>query len=206
MSNCLVEIEVPTLIIEIEEKLNSIVEVQNDVLIIEIVEECNQIVEIITPGTSDLDITIEEKKICIIEVVKKELIIEFVEQVVINNPAGDVGETLQKDYVANSQINANRVVALRPDGEIEHADKDNVDHQCNVLGIAKNSGAIGAVVTVVKFGTVTGASIGTIAQDFFLGNNGNLTLVAPTSGIFQHIGEQVTATEFNVNLGEQIIR
>lgn len=142
----------------------------------------------------------------IVEITKKELEISIVQQLVVNNSPGVLTETLEKQYVANSIINVNRVVALRSDGQIEHADKDTVLHQCNVIGVAKNSSAIGGLVNVVFSGIVTGASIGAIAQDFFLGNNGNLTSVAPTTGIFQHIGEQVTASEFNVNMGEQIIR
>lgn len=124
---------------------------------------------------------------------------------IINNesPGADI-ETITEEFEAASQININRALVLLPDGRVAHADKDNQAHNLDVIGVSKTSGATGQLVTVVKYGKLTGASFGAISENFFLGNNGQLTSVAPTEGNWLYIGIQEAASEFFVNIGESI--
>lgn len=149
-----------------------------------------------------------EKKVLAVDMPMPETIqIDFPAQVIINNN-GDPSPSIEaviEEYEAASQVNINRVVVLRPDGRIEHADKDTLNHNLDVIGVSKTSGAIGQLITVVKFGRLTGASFGAVSDNFFLGNNGQLTSVAPVSGNWLNIGIQETPNEFFVNIGESIL-
>lgn len=150
-----------------------------------------------------------EKEVLNIEFpIKEPIQVDFPAHItIINNgddPTPPSVEAIIEDYEAGSNININRVIALRPDGLIVHADKDNLPDDWVVIGVSKTSGAAGQQVQVVRFGKLTGASLGAIAENLFLGNNGGLTSVAPVTGNWLMIGIQETASEFFVNIGQQV--
>ncbi len=157
---------------------------------------------------SDPQFIIEvEKKVLVVEIQPKEILgVDVPQRVVINKeflpPAS--GESIIEDYEAASNINVNRAVVLLSDGRIAHADKDTPSHNLDVIGVSKTSGVTGQLVSVVKYGKLTGASFGAIAENFFLGNTGQLLSVAPSSGNWLYIGIQETASEFFVSIGESI--
>ena len=184
-----------TILIEIESEVLAFDMPIQDVVLIEV-------------SNNNLQLEIVDCKILEVELPTKDIIqIDFPAQVIINN-TGDPSPSIQaviEEYEAASQVNINRVVALRPDGRIEHADKDTLNHNLDVIGVSKTSGAMGQLITVVKFGRLTGASFGAVSENFFLGNNGQLTSVAPVSGNWLNIGIQETLNEFFVNIGESIL-
>lgn len=159
--------------------------------------------------SSDSTIIIEvEKKVLAVDMPMQTTIqIDFPERITINNsndPSPSI-EAVIEEYEAANSINVNRAVALLPDGRIVHADKDTPMHNLDVIGVSKTSGAVGQLVTVVKFGKLTGASFGPVSSNFFLGNNGQLLSSAPTNGNWLSIGIQETLSEFFVNIGESIV-
>ena len=138
--------------------------------------------------------------------VESPIQVDFPCSVTINNYGDTTPSIISiiKSFQAGAPINTNRVVALRPDGRIVHADKDVNDHNLDVIGMSRQSGAIGQIVEVVKFGTVPGASFGPVSTNFFLGNNGLVLSSAPLTGNWLNIGIQEKVDEFFVNIRESV--
>ena len=203
------EVLEPTLVIDIEESVTSLVEVECPTTHISIEECTNNIIEIETGdggGLGDVEVSIVETPTCIIEIEERILSVEFIESVVINEaPGGGDVEAICGSAVGATTVAVNRVVALLPDGRIEHADKDNPDHHCATLGVSKQSGAIGSLVNFVKFGKLSGAAFGSIGETFFLGNDGFLLSTAPTSGAWIEIGTQETANTIHIDIQQPVI-
>lgn len=213
MSNndCIVkEVVEPSLVIDIEESLTSLVEIECPESIIEIEECCTRLIEIETGeagGIGDVEVTVEENTTCIIEIEQKVLSIEFIESVIINE--GDGGgdtDNVICELVAGETITVNHVVAVAPDGTAVIADKDDPATYCNVIGISRQSAAIGSLVQIVKFGKLSGAAIGSIGENFFLGNNGQITSTIPTTGAWMPLGQQLTPFDLMVKIEDPIIR
>lgn len=134
--------------------------------------------------------------------------VKFVQALTINNPdptppATDTPTVLCRLELADS-VNINRALALLPDGRVIHADKDTPAHCGQVVGFSHQSGVTGEVIDVVKFGVLTGASLGAIGTDFVLGNNGQLITVQPASGFMLHVGVQLSGNDFLVKIDEPI--
>lgn len=128
-------------------------------------------------------------------------------QLTINkNFAGGNNESIVCELEAATAINVNRVVVIRSDGRIEHADKDTITHGLDVIGMSRQSAAIGQLVEVVKFGKLSGAGFGTPGDNFWLGNDGVLLSSPPTSGFWLFMGTQMTGSEFLVRIGEPKVR
>ena len=99
----------------------------------------------------------------------------------------------------------NRAVVVDSNGQLLLADKDIADRRLQLVGVTKQSGTIGQLVEVVKFGTLTGASLGAVSDRLFLGNNGNLLSIAPTTGAWVEVGKQTGASEFHVDIQQSVI-
>jgi len=141
-------------------------------------------------------------------VIEEEIIrVVFFDQIVINNlgVSEEAKSIVNKFEVGPTTVNVNRVVVLRSDGKIEHADKDTTVDANDIFGVSRQSGPTGQLIDIVEFGKLTGAAIGSIGDNFFLGNNGLLISTAPTSGIWMFIGTQTAASELTINLGEPIL-
>lgn len=115
-------------------------------------------------------------------------------------------ESIIVTYEAASPININRVVALLPSGQIQHADKDDpMADQLDIIGISKTSGSAGDNVQIITYGKLYGAAFGAVSDNLFLGNNGLMTNVAPDIGIWINIGIQMESSVFFINIGEPIL-
>jgi hypothetical protein len=145
-----------------------------------------------------------------LEVQNEVVELEIIEQLIINNPDIDPPtedtDAVVCSFEADSQINVNRAVVLLPNGRIEHADKDTTADACDIIGVSRQSGAAGQFVDVVKFGKLTGAALGGIGNNYFLGNNGLLVTTPPATGIWLQLGVQMENTVLFVKLSEPIIR
>jgi len=141
----------------------------------------------------------------LIELTEKFLEVVFPCQLTINKTfTGGDTEAIICEIEAATAINVNRVLVIRTDGKVEHADKDTISHGLDIIGMSKQSVTIGQLVQIVKFGKLTGASIGTPGDNFWLGNNGNLISALPLTGNSIAIGKQMTASEFLVRIGEPL--
>lgn len=161
---------------------------------------------VIIEKKTNLVVELPPKDILTVEIPPKNpLVVELLNRVTINRyeTEGDV-DAFVEVYEAGEFVNVNRAVVLRPDGRIQHADKDDDDFFGDVVGITRQSGAIGAEVEVVTFGKLNGAVFAGVAENLFLGNNGLLTSTAPASGIWQSMGFQSGPSEFFVTVGEPI--
>jgi hypothetical protein len=209
MSDCdqaYVEIESPIYQVLIPDETALHIETQNDIYQVIIEESLNCLVEIGTIANQN-EIIISEEQVSLVEIQEQTLEIVFPCSITINQTGtGGDGEAVISTYEAASQINVNRAVAIRSDGRIEHADKDNPANELDVIGISRQSGAIGSLIEVVEFGKLSGASFGAVGDNFFLGNNGQLVNTAPATGTWLNVGTQTSASEFLVKIGESIIR
>lgn len=144
----------------------------------------------------------------LVEVEKETLVIEFPDTVVIQEGTGNSenSESIICSHEAGEQINVNRAVSIGTDGRIYHADKDDDELVCDIVGVTRQSGSIGSQVEIIKFGKLMGATFGPIGANLYLGNVGQLTETPPTSGMWLYVGTQVGATEFFVKIGEPIRR
>jgi hypothetical protein len=145
-----------------------------------------------------------------ISIAEQVVELEIIEQLIINNPDIDPptedSDAIVCELEADSQININRVVELLPNGRIQHADKDTTTDACDIIGWSKESGAAGQMVKVVKLGILTGGAYGPIGNNYFLGNNGQVTNTAPTTGIWVNVGLQLKDTIIYVKIDEPIQR
>ena len=143
----------------------------------------------------------------LVELTEQFLEVVFPCQLTVNKifQGGD-NETVLCELEAGAAINVNRVVVIRPDSTVVHADKDIIANGLDVMGVAKQSVAIGQLVQIVKFGKLTGAGLATPGDNFWLGNNGVLVTAPPTTGTWLFIGTQMTGSEILIRIGEPKIR
>lgn len=106
--------------------------------------------------------------------------------------------------IAGEVISADKVVILSG-GKLYHADPTNIAHAGKVVGIASQSGAMGAPIMYQQAGEVPG---GSYTQDsfYFLGLNGALSTTQNASGaVFsQLIGYAKTTSVFVVQMGQPV--
>lgn len=120
--------------------------------------------------------------------------------------SADTAEAIVGDFIAGDSVLANKVVYLKTDGTVEHADKDASIDFNDVLGVANNSAIIGNPVEVTLFGKVSNAAIGSIGSTYWLGNTGDLISTAPLVGVIQHIARQTKTKEIFVEKHRPIKR
>jgi hypothetical protein len=117
----------------------------------------------------------------------------------IQGPAGAIVPN-QFTINADAAMVSNKVVAATLTG-CEYADNSAF---CQVLGFTKSSAQSGALVMVTADGEMTGFTGLTQGQPIYLGSNGNITQVIPTSGFVQQLGLATSATSINIRLSVPI--
>jgi hypothetical protein len=117
-----------------------------------------------------------------------------------------VAALLQQDLTLGETVSAYRMVYADLDGKIYAASSDDVLTAQAVRGITTQAGDEDDAVNVVLTGEVTnGGWAWTGNQDLFLGVDGIVTNVPPTSGFSLRVGYSVTATKMVVDIGGVII-
>jgi hypothetical protein len=124
----------------------------------------------------------------------------------INQCLDEIDGSVKETYEAGASISTFRVVYMKSDGTIEHADKDASIDFNDVLGFTTNNAIAGEDVEVILFGKLAGAALGSISDTYWLGNNGQVVTTAPTSGIVLHVGTQTAASDVTVKIGKPLKR
>lgn len=208
MNDCIITtVKEPELIIQVLQQQSSVVKVQQKTPIIR-AEACNGTV--LQTERENPVMQVAQRNAVILQVEKKTALIQFPECIEINNtpqlpPAQQTGSVINQ-YEAGDQVNVNRAVVLQPDGRIVHADYALMADGLDIIGVSHQSGATGALVEVVEFGKLTGANLGAIGDNFYLGANGVLTTAPVSSGWWIFIGTQLRNGEIFVNISEPIRR
>lgn len=114
--------------------------------------------------------------------------------------AANITKSLQCGEIIGGQ----KVVYL-DEGKIYIASNDNPDCRGKVIGVTSQAGVQEEFINVVTFGEVNGFSE-LENEQYYLGLNGAITKVIPTTGFYQPIGNGMSANKFNVNIGNFITR
>jgi hypothetical protein len=122
-------------------------------------------------------------------------------------PPGPAGAQTRDDLVVSESVPAYRAVAGDGLGTLSLASNTNAAHRDCVLGVTETAAIAGDAVRMRWSGTISFAGWSWTPQTpIFVGNNGQLTQVAPASpALFsQVIAVALTATSIEVRLREPI--
>lgn len=132
-------------------------------------------------------------------------------QVYVVNPSSGGGGTedmsqIKVKKLAAEVISALKVVTLNGVGQVVIADQQNNSLR-EAIGIALNAGGVGAEITILQFGTIVDPFF-TFAdkKKIFLGLNGTLTDVIPTSGWAVPIGYMAAPSTLMIDIDTPIFR
>ena len=127
-------------------------------------------------------------------------------EVVIAGEGGWSTATTTFDVVAAVAIGGHRIVAADSTGKGIYADKDVLSTLQHILGISVGAAAQGDSVTILPNGIMSEPSWTlNMGLPVFLGNTGQLTQVAPTSGSILQVGVAVAATRLYVDIKIPIV-
>lgn len=174
---------------------------------VRIVNDCGTVIRV--PSEPTIRLRAGETESRAVKIILEKNRIRFHKQTIINNtfePGAVPPAAVICQMEAGQAINVNRAVRIRSDGRIEHAESSDPESACDVVGISRQSGAIGQLVEVVKFGKLSGAAFASPGINLFLGSNGQLQTSPPVTGAWLSMGVQLSATEFFVNVQEAIER
>lgn len=108
-------------------------------------------------------------------------------------------------HTAGTDLSGHRAVVVDA-AAVFYADKDNIAHLANVIGITLGAASSGATATIQTGEEIIEPSWNwTMDQPIFLGNNGMLTQTAPTTGFALVLGFPVTSQIMFVRIGTPII-
>jgi hypothetical protein len=127
--------------------------------------------------------------------VAEEQVLEHVVQGGLQGPPGIPGTSTQFEYiVAGSTLGGNRAVTVDSIGQLVYPDTSLTN--CWFLGITKHSAVVGQLTEVQILGTQQEPSWSwNPGEPVFLGLNGTLTQVTPTSGQVIVVGVAQTPTK-----------
>lgn len=102
--------------------------------------------------------------------------------------------------VAGANISALRAITTNVNGEAVYASNDTLAN-AQVIGISNTGANAGSPVTIKTSETISDPSWNWTKGTVFLGTNGQLTQVAPTSGaILVHVGRAITPTTLLIDV------
>lgn len=103
--------------------------------------------------------------------------------------------------VAHSDVSQYRVVKVRTDGTVQHADSTNLAGSWQVVGIAAAAAATGAAVSIVVSGTIENPAWEWAPGDpIYFDDTGALTQDAPTEGFLLPVAVPLSATRILVRV------
>ena len=125
----------------------------------------------------------------------------------VQGPAGaghGAVELLTK--VAGENLGGHRAVIVDNDNKVYYGDRTNFAHMYKVVGITRGAANIGTNVEIQTYGLMTELSWNWIAgQPIFLGTNGLLTQIPPTTGFSLIIAKALTSTDIFISVKIPII-
>jgi len=118
------------------------------------------------------------------------------------NITGLGNKTTTTDYPAAIAVSALRLVRLDSNNNLVVADKD-ID--ATLLGLTIQSAIAGASPTVILSGLHSDSSWNwTRGSPLYLGTNGNISALVPSSGFIVPIGHAENSTTVNINVSQGV--
>lgn len=166
----------------------------------------------IEEGNRALSVVIMQEKIIPQVISDEEINVEIVEDPIIveisaaPGEKGDPGSGATVDKVAGEILSGQRVVIVDTNELIYYADKDTISHSNKVLGITKSAGVIGGSIEVQYASEFQDPSFSfDMTKPIYLGNNGLLTQVYPTTGFVLYVGFPVATDTIMIAIKIPII-
>lgn len=133
--------------------------------------------------------------------------LEEVRQAIVDNGSGGGSSgAVSQTELAGQTISAVRAVQLNGAQKLEYSTNDNTVAEAQTLGISSHAGVLDDSVDVVTFGPFSDSSITFAVNDcVYLGMNGQLTNVAPTTGILVQLGKMIKPNVLFVDIEAPII-
>ena len=139
-----------------------------------------------------------------VQIIDNSLDIHINENVLDVVSIGTVIEKQGRDYtddtfIAGEALSGHKIVYLK-DGKVFTASNDNLDCINSIVGITQNACLANEQIVIKRKGIVSLNLWGLIPNSiYYLGINGNLTNVAPTSGAWAIMGVAIDANNFNLD-------
>lgn len=102
-------------------------------------------------------------------------------------------------YTAGENIGTNMAVRIDNDGKAYLASASDISHVNNIIGISNSDSLTGEDVIVTSKGTVSNYTTLVQGSEYWLAENGALSLTPPTSGFSQVIGVATSCENFLIN-------
>jgi hypothetical protein len=118
------------------------------------------------------------------------------------NLNGITSQTTTQSYLSAVPLSALRLVKLNASNQLVYAD-NSID--ATVIGLTSQAVSSGIEPTAVLSGLVTDSSWNWVrGSPLYLGSNGNITAIAPTSGFIVPIGNAEAPTIINLNITQGV--
>ncbi|MBF0161606.1 MAG: hypothetical protein HQL88_04885 [Magnetococcales bacterium] len=116
------------------------------------------------------------------------------------NPGSPGGSGNQVVLQAGQILGGHRAILLDSAGRAVYADSSHVSHAGRLFGITAHAAVADEFVTVHVIGEMLESSwVWDISRPVFLGTNGQLTQVPPSTGFVQVVGQPITAQSLFLN-------
>lgn len=180
---------------------SNVVEVIETSNIVSVLETSN-IVDVVS--TSNIVDIIETSNV--VEAIQTTDIIEILTGLVnvVGGGAPDVNAVRVNITLGENVSQYKAIVALGGLGLL--ADKDTTTHTNAVIGLSVTSGITTQVIEVQHSDELTeGTWSWDTTKPIYLGNNGDLTQMVPTTGFIQRIARPLTATTIQIDIDDPVI-
>jgi hypothetical protein len=114
----------------------------------------------------------------------------------------DVGTTIIVLPTDTTPISGHRVIMANDNGYASYASSNVISTASRVIGISTGAAGINSTVDIQTAGPLTEPTWNWIIGPVYVGINGNLTQVVPTTGYILPIGIAINST--TINIGKQI--
>lgn len=138
----------------------------------------------------------------IIQEPEKEVVV-VADQVVYLGGGGNTSKIISSE-IAAKVLSGHRVLMKSSSGQMFLADKDTPEHMHKISGVGINSASAGSTVQVQSFGELVEPTWNWGDGPVYLGNTGQLTQTAPTTGFLISIGTAIAPTVLRIQLGAPI--
>ncbi len=182
-------VESPPALIDISEtRIEVLPEVEGEPVEIIISEEASTIVQVSESPTE-------------IEVSGENVTVVTPASVGLQGPPGAAGDMVLTDYLAGEPLGGDRVVIVGDDGKLYYADNTNLSHLFRILGITTGAADLNAQANVRTGGIMNEPTWDwDLYQFIYLGTNGLLTQIVPTTGFLIVIGYPISSTKIMVDI------
>lgn len=134
--------------------------------------------------------------------------LEEIREAVVNGGTGGGSGTsvVSQNEIAGQVISAVRAVQLDGTQKLIYSSSDQGVPEAQTLGISSHAGVLDDSVNVVTFGPFSDSSITFAVNDcVYLDTNGQLTNVAPTTGVLLELGKMIKPNVLFVDIKMPII-